>query len=188
MAAKRLDVNKLAAPDLELGVDDDVFLIRGKLTVQELVGLLEIEKRIRAAVEPLDILSAAGEANGIVLQLIRERYPDVAMPELNIEQSAGVLAFIASGGEIDVTVEQVVAQALADGIDVDAVLSRDTGQAVAETLGASETKADGTPLAPASDSPQPSSTSADTTDGNPNGGTDAPGERSASTPLISTAG
>lgn len=187
MAAKRLDVNKLAAPDLELGVGDDVFLIRGKLSVDELVGLLQIEKKIRAAAEPLDVLNAAEEANGIVLKLIRERYPDVAMPELNVEQSAAVLAFIASGGEIDVTVEQVVERALVDGVDVETVLaSTDNNVGGAVKVGAPETVVDETPLAPESDSPQRSLLSDDTTAGPPSGGTPAPGQRSASTPLTST--
>lgn len=194
---KRLNVDALAAPDMELEIDGQVFSIRGRLSVDEMVELMTIEKRIRSlsADNPDDgqeILEAASAANQIALRLIHERHPDATPTPLNVEQSAAVLSFIATEGEVDRTVEAVVQEALSAGIDPEAIAKReankDVGAAVEESLGkpVANEPVDEAPLPPPSGSLEPSSTSEPPTDGRQSGGETAPGELSASTSATTT--
>lgn len=188
MPLKRLNVNNLASPDLELEIGETVYVIRGALTVQETVELLNAEQALvqssadetgKAAIEATEM------SQKLLLRLIRERYPDAAEPQLTMFQSGRILSYIASGGEVGadempLAVEQTVAETLHEGI------TDEDEQRLAQLPSEPGMNGDGqvedvVPLASPNGSHNGSSISDERIVGTPNGGEHVPGRRSGST-------
>lgn len=115
---RRLDVGTLAPQDAILTIDGVDYEIRGDLPIDGMVQLLLIHKRLQAVTgtsedDAIEALSAVDEANKIIKDVIRERYPEAQVRNLGILEVTGVLAFLVGD---DNGPAAVVEEALVAGI------------------------------------------------------------------------
>ncbi len=113
----RIDTRLLRPKDIELvtteWVDNEsggrnevdvVYRIRGNLPTGTIVAFFDLEQRIQAADESTDegkreVANCCDEINGLVTDLVQERYPD-AVVEFGVDECLGILAFMAQNTSV----------------------------------------------------------------------------------------
>lgn len=109
----RIDVGLLRPRDIELVMHEYengepkeiVYVIRGNLPTEVMIAMFDLEDRIKALDESNEehrrpLIEICDEVNGLVLELVQDRYPEVETLNFGVEESLGVLAFIAQNRSV----------------------------------------------------------------------------------------
>lgn len=159
--------------------------IRGRFSADEMLEMLAISERVeqiktgasRTSDDAKELLFAVNDVTHLMASLIGERYDDVKVPPLSIEEAMMMLSVLVGnpGGPTEAVREALDAgaPAMSDGDKQELV------EEILDKLERGETL--DPPTRSGSDSSPPSSTSESSTSGVPSGGATAPGEPSAVT-------
>jgi hypothetical protein len=146
--------------------------VRGKLSVEEIGRLFNLEEEISSASRPDQLRVPLERAYAMVMEILRERTPELPNLPLGVEEVMGLMAFLA-GAE---TVQEAV---------LDSIRGADHDEGAEEgeerSLGAQsvDPQGEGDPLPSAKPSRKRSSRSANASAGDQSGGESAAGEASA---------
>ena len=177
------------------GMVEVVYEISSELPVDTMVRLLDIHERLvdagKGANKEEDVkrsLVALDDANDLILEQVRDRYPDARLPRFSLDEVIGILSFMVGNPEGPIgEVEEALAlgQPPMTEAEREARIQEEVERRVARARG-EEVEDPPTSIPPESDSSIHSSPSGRTTNGDLGGGEDSPGRTSEPTASAST--